>query len=155
VSSATRLLAVAAGPEQAARARADGADLIDARGATPAALASIRASLPSIVLWPGPAATGTAQAESFDADRLAAPPATGQPAAGQPPSGQPPSGQPPSGQPPPGPPLASVIAAAAIGTWLGVPVIHSRHTRAARRAIDMTLVIAGTQRPARALRGLA
>jgi hypothetical protein len=150
VSSATRLLAVAAGPEQAARARADGADLIDARGATPAALASIRASLPSIVLWPGPAATGTAQAESFDADRLAAPPATGQPAAGQPPSGQP-----PSGQAPPGPPLASVIAAAAIGTWLGVPVIHSRHTRAARRAIDMTLVIAGTRRPARTLRGLA
>jgi dihydropteroate synthase len=48
-----------------------------------------------------------------------------------------------------------VVAAAAIGTWLGMPVIRSRHTRAARRAIDMTLVIAGTRPPARTLRGLA
>ena len=145
MSPATRLLAVAAGPEQAARARADGADLIDVSAATPGALTSVRASLPSTVLWPGPAAAGSTRAEPFDADRLAGPPATSQPAAGQPPTGQPPAG----------PPLASVIAAAAIGTWLGAPVIRCRHTRAARRAIDMTLVITGTRRPARTLRGLA
>jgi hypothetical protein len=36
-----------------------------------------------------------------------------------------------------------------------VPVIRSRHTRAVRRAIDMTLVIAGTRPPARTIRGLA
>jgi hypothetical protein len=149
------LLAVVASPGQAASARADGADLIDVRAAPPGALASIRASLPGTALWPGPAGTGTARPEPFDADRLASPPATGQPPAGQPASPQPPSGEPPAGEPPAGPPLASVAAAAAIGTWLGVPVIRSRHTRAARRAIDMTLVIAGTQRPARTLRGLA
>jgi hypothetical protein len=124
VNPATRLLAVAVSPEQAARARADGADLIDASAATPGALASIQASLPAAVLWTGPAGTGSTRAEPFDADRLASTP-------------------------------ASVIAAAAIGTWLGVPVIRSRHTRAARRAIDMTLVIAGGQPPARTLRGLA
>jgi len=135
VCPATRLLAVADGPEQAARAWADGADLIDARAATPGELASIRASLPSAVLWPGQADAGSTRPEPFDADRLAGPPAIS--------------------PPPAGPPPASVIAAAAIGTWLGVPVIRSRHTRAARRAIDMTLVIAGTQRPAGTLRGLA
>ena len=122
---ATLLLAVADGPGQAARAWADGADLIDIRAATPGELASIRASLPSAVLWPGQAGTGSTRPEPFDADRLA------------------------------GPRPASVVAAAAIGTWLGAPVIRSRHTRATRRAIDMTLVIAGTQRPASTLRGLA
>lgn len=140
MSPATRLLAVASGPEQAARARADGADLIDVSAALPGALASIRANVPSTVLWPGPAAAGSTRAEPFDADRMAGPAATSQPATGQPPAG---------------PPLASVIAAAAIGTWLGAPVIRCRHTRAARRAIDMTLVITGTRRPARTLRGLA
>ena len=135
MSPATRLLAVASGPEQAARARADGADLIDVSAALPGALASIRANVPSTVLWPGPAAAGSTRAEPFDADRMAGPAATSQPTAG--------------------PPLASVIAAAAIGTWLGAPVIRCRHTRAARRAIDMTLVITGTRRPARTLRGLA
>jgi hypothetical protein len=130
VCPATRLLAVADGPEQAARAWADGADLIDVRAATPGALASIRASLPSAVLWPGQPGTGSTRPEPFDADQLAGPP-------------------------PAGPPPASVVAAAAIGTWLGVPVIRSRHTRATRRAIDMTLVIAGTRRPAVTVRGLA
>jgi dihydropteroate synthase len=125
VCPATRLLAVADGPEQAARAWADGADLIDVRAATPGALASIRASLPSAVLWPGQAGAGSTGPEPFDADQLA------------------------------GPRPASVVAAAAIGTWLGAPVIRSRHTRATRRAIDMTLVIAGTRRPAVTLRGLA
>jgi hypothetical protein len=124
VNPPTRLLAAAASTEQAARARADGADLIDVRMATPGALASIRASLPAAVLWTGPAGTGTGQAEPFDADRLASTP-------------------------------AALAAAAAIGTWLGRPVIRSQHTRAARRAIDMTLVITGARHPARTLRGLA
>jgi hypothetical protein len=123
VKPATRLLAVAASPEQAARARADGADLIDVRTASPGALASIQASLPAAVLWTGPAGTGR-PAEPFDAGRLGSTP-------------------------------ASVAAAAAIGAWLGVPVIRCQHTRAARRAIDMALVIAGARRPARTLRGLA
>lgn len=124
MNPATRLLAVAADPEQAARARADGADLIDIGAATAGAQASIRASLPAGVLWTGPARTGTGPAEPFDADRLASTP-------------------------------AAVAAAAAIGTWLGVPVVRARHTRAARRAIDMTLVITGARYPARTLRGLA
>ena len=132
---ATLLLAVADGPGQAARAWADGADLIDIRAATPGELASIRASLPSAVLWPGQAGTGSTRPEPFDADRLAGPAAIS--------------------PLPAGPPPASVVAAAAIGTWLGAPVIRSRHTRATRRAIDMTLVIAGTRRPAVTLRGLA
>jgi hypothetical protein len=129
VNPPTLLLAVAADPQQAARARADGADLIDVRAATPGALAAIQASLPGTLLWTGPA-----DAEPFDADVW--PAGTG-------------SGPAPAGS------LPAVIAAAAIGTWLGVPVIRSRHTRAARRAIDMTLAIAGTRPPARTIRGLA
>ncbi|HEY6275787.1 MAG TPA: hypothetical protein VIX86_05605 [Streptosporangiaceae bacterium] len=158
MNPATRLLAVAADPQQAARARADGADLIDVRAATPGALATIQAGLPSALLWTGPADTGPrgngpagsgpGGAEPFDADRLAA--ASRQPAARQPTARQPAARQPADGPLP-----ASVITAAAIGTWLGRPVIRSRHTRAARRAIDMTMAIAGTRPPARTIRGLA
>jgi hypothetical protein len=115
----TLLLGVAADPQQAARARAEGADLLDVRAATPGALAAIRASLPAAVLWTD------AAADPVDADRLA------------------------------GDSPAAVIAAAAICTWLGAPVIRSRHTRAVRRAIDMTAAIAGRRPPAHTVRGLA
>ncbi|HEY7361783.1 MAG TPA: hypothetical protein VH642_13285 [Streptosporangiaceae bacterium] len=125
----TLLLGVGADPQQAARARAEGADLIDVRGATPGALAAIRASLPAGVLW-----TGTG-ADPLDADRLAA--------AG--------AGPGRAGRVTP----AAVIATAAVCTWLGAPVVRSRHTRAVRRAIDMTTSIAGRRPPSRTVRGLA
>jgi hypothetical protein len=120
----TLLLGVGADPQQAARTRAEGADLIDVRDATPGALAAIRASLPAGVLWTD---TGAAP---LDADRLAGNLA---------------------GRVTP----AAVIATAAVCTWLGAPVVRSRHTRAVRRAIDMTASIAGRRPPSRTVRGLA
>jgi len=125
----TLLLGAGADPRQAARARADGADLIDVRAATPGALAAIRASLPGGVLWAG------SPGEVVDADWLAAAAVAADPA----------------GQAPP----AAVIATAALCTWLGVPLVRSRHTRAVRRAIDMTASIAGRRTPSRTIRGLA
>jgi hypothetical protein len=116
----TLLLGVGADPEQAALARAEGADLIDVRGATPGALAAIRASLPADMLWTAP------RADPLDADKLAAAATS-----------------------------AAVIATAAVCTWLGAPVVRSRHTRAVRRAIDMTASIAGRRPPSHAVRGLA
>jgi dihydropteroate synthase len=138
----TLLLAVAADQQQAARAQAEGADLIDVHAATPGALAAIRASLPAAMLWTGSAA------DPVDADRLAAE-AAGRsvPAGRTDPAGE---ADPAAPDPP-----AAVIAAAAICTWLGVPVIRSRHTRAVRRAIDMTASIAGQRPPSHTVRGLA
>jgi hypothetical protein len=127
----TLLLGVGADPQQAALARAEGADLIDVRAATPGALAAIRASLPAAVLWTGP------PGDPLDADRLAAAVATSGAADRD-------------GQAP-----AAVIATAAVCTWLGAPVVRSRHTRAVRRAIDMTGSIAGSRPPSRTVRGLA
>jgi len=127
----TLLLGVGADPRQAALARAEGADLIDVRGATPGALAAIRASLPGSVLWTDP------RAEPLDADRLAAAGAARRGGAAGPVT------------------PAAVIAAAAVCAWLGAPVVRSRHTRAVRRAIDMTASIAGRRPPARTVRGLA
>jgi hypothetical protein len=126
----TLLLGVGADPQQAALARAEGADLVDVRGATPGALAAIRASLPAGVLWTDP------RADPLDADQLATAGAASQDG---------------SGQVTP----AAVIATAAVCTWLGAPVVRSRHTRAVRRAIDMTASIAGRRPPSRTVRGLA
>ena len=125
----TLLLGVGADPQQAAQARAEGADLIDVRAAAPGALAAIRASLPGSVLWAG------SPGDPVDADRLAAGAGTADPADQARP--------------------AAVIATAAVCAWLGVPLIRSRHTRAVRRAIDMTASIAGTRPPSRTVRGLA
>jgi hypothetical protein len=130
----TLLLGVGADPQQAARARAEGADLIDARGATPGALAAILASLPAGVLWAG------TRADPLDADQLAAAGAAG-----------PGRARSPAGRVTP----AAVIATAAVCTWLGAPVVRSRHIRAVRRAIDMTASIAGRRPPSRTVRGLA
>ena len=126
----TLLLGIGADPQQAALAQAEGADLLDVRAATPGALAAIRASLPGAVLWADPAA------DPVDADRLAAVAAgLGSPAGQE--------------------PLAAVIATAAVCTWLGAPVIRSQHTRAVRRAIDMTASIGGRRPPSHTVRGLA
>ena len=130
--SPTLLLGVGADPQQAAKARAEGADLIDVRGATPGALAAIRASLPAAVLWTG------SLADPLDADQLAARAGAAR-------------GDGPAGRVTP----AAVIATAAVCTWLGAPVVRSRHTRAVRRAIDMTASIAGHRPPSRTVRGLA
>jgi len=122
-SVTTLLLGVGADPQQAAKARAEGADLVDVRGATREALAAIRASLPAGVLWTDQ------RTDPLDADELAAEAG----AAGR----------------------AAVIATAAVCTWLGAPVVRSRHTRAVRRSIDMTASIAGHRPPSHAVRGLA
>ena len=50
---------------------------------------------------------------------------------------------------------AGAVAAAAISAWLGVPVIRTRHVAPVRRAIDMTLSVAGRRLPALTTRGLA
>jgi hypothetical protein len=50
---------------------------------------------------------------------------------------------------------AGVVAAAAISAWLGAPVIRTRHVAPARRAIDMTMSVAGSRLPALTTRGLA
>jgi hypothetical protein len=136
----TLLLGVGADPRQAALARAEGADLIDVRGATPGALAAIRASLPAGVLWTDP------QAEPLDADKLAAAGAARGAGAARPAAAAGPGG---------GVTPAAVIATAAVCAWLGAPVVRSRHTRAVRRAIDMTASIAGRRPPSRTVRGLA
>jgi hypothetical protein len=130
----TLLLGVGADPRQAALARAEGADLIDVRGATPGALAAIRASLPASVLWTDP------RADPLDADKLAAAGAARGAGAARPGDRVTP---------------AAVIATAAVCAWLGAPVVRSRHTRAVRRAIDMTASIAGRRPPSRTVRGLA
>ena len=138
----TLLLGVGADPRQAALARAEGADLVDVRGATPEALAAIRASLPADVLWTDPR-TDPLGADPLDADQLAAAAAVRRAgAAGR-------GGA--AGRVTP----AAVIATAAVCSWLGAPVIRSRHTRAVRRAIDMTASIAGRRPPSRTVRGLA
>ena len=51
--------------------------------------------------------------------------------------------------------LAAVVAAAAISVWLGAPVVRTRQVAPVRRAIDMTMSIAGTRLPALTTRGLA
>jgi hypothetical protein len=131
----TLLLGVGADPQQAARARAEGADLVDVRGATRGALAAIRASLPAGVLWTD------ARADPLDADQLAAKAGAARRAAAADPAGQ--------------VTPAAVIATAAVCAWLGAPVVRSRYTRAVRRAIDMTASIAGHRPPSHAVRGLA
>jgi hypothetical protein len=137
----TVLLGVGSDPRQAALARAEGADLIDVRAATPGALAAIRASLPAAVLWTGspgdPLDANPLDANPLDADRLAA-------------AAAPEGAAERDGRAP-----AAVIATAAVCTWLGAPVVRSRHTRAVRRAIDMTASIAGSRPPSRTVRGLA
>ncbi len=125
----TLLLGIAADPQQAVQALAEGADLVDASAAAPEALAAIGASPSGAALW-----TGT-PADPVDADQVAAQ------ASGA------------RGLPPDSPP-AAVVAVAALSTWLGAPVVRTRHTRAARRAIDMTASIAGTRPPALTVRGL-
>ncbi len=146
----TLLLGVGADPEQAALARSEGADLVDVRAATPGALAAIRASLPAATVWTG------SPDDPLDVDRLAA--AAGV-AAGDPLAAA--AGL-AAGDPvdaavglAAGDPVAAVIATAAVCTWLGVPVVRSRHTQAVRRAIDMTASIAGSRLPSRTIRGLA
>ena len=136
----TLLLGVGADPRQAALARAEGADLIDVRDATPGALAAIRASLPAGVLWTDP------RADPLDADKLAAAGAARGAGAARPGAAAGPGGRVTP---------AAVIATAAVCTWLGAPVVRSRHTRAVRRAIDMTASIAGRRPPSHTIRGLA
>lgn len=135
----TALLAPVDSVEQAGRALADGADLIDTGGCTPSVASAIRARYPDAArradtreaaTLPGPGAL-------VDADRIAV--ASGPPGAGEPAEAS----------------DAAVAAVAAISTWLGAAVVRTRHVRQARRAIDMTSSIAGTRPPSLTTRGLA
>lgn len=121
------LLTPVSSPAEADRAVADGADLIDVTGLTGHTVAAIAARHPDARLW-----TGSPAAVDADSIAMAA-----------------------SGPPAPSGPAAAVVAAAAISTWLGVPVIRTRHVVPVRRAIDMTLSIAGDRPPALTTRGLA
>ena len=47
------------------------------------------------------------------------------------------------------------VAVAALSSWLGAALIRTSHPLQARRAIDMTAIIAGIRPPARTVRGLA
>ncbi len=53
------------------------------------------------------------------------------------------------------PAAASVVAIAAVSSWLGAAIVATRQVRAVRRALDMTASIQGTRPPAAAVRGLA
>jgi hypothetical protein len=106
----------------------------DVSAATPGARAAIRASLPAAVLWTG------SPGDLVDTDRLAAAGAAHRDGAASPADEVLPT---------------AVIATAAVCTWLGVPVVRSRHVRAVRRAIDMAACIADHRHPSRTVRGLA
>lgn len=47
------------------------------------------------------------------------------------------------------------VAVAALSSWLGAALIRTSYPLQARRAIDMTAIIAGIRPPARTVRGLA
>lgn len=137
----TALIATAASVAEAARALAEGADLIDVGRCGPDVAAAVRAAYPEAtgttvgahaVAAAHPEAAGT----TVDADAIAA--ACAGPAGLR-----------------HEPPVAAVIAVAAVSTWLGAPAIRSSQVRAVRRAIDMTASIAGTRPPALTIRGLA
>ena len=130
------LLASVSDGAEARRAIDGGADLIDVTGLPGAAVAAIRAAVPHARLWTGSPDAVDADAVAADAVAASAVDADGVVTDG-------------------GVPLAATVAAAAISTWLGAPVIRSRNVLAVRRAIDMTLSIAGDRLPALTTRGLA
>lgn len=119
------LLATVSGPTEIAGALAAGANGIDVTGWDAATLAAARAGHPAA--WLVPAPPGTA-----DADALATAAGDGADAT-----------------------IATVVAVAAVVTWVGAPAIRTRHVWPVRRAIDMASVIGGTQPPALTLRALA
>ena len=51
--------------------------------------------------------------------------------------------------------VSAAVAAAAVGAWLGVTAVRTRHARSVRRALDMTESIRGVRPPVWAVRGLA
>jgi hypothetical protein len=135
------LLATVSDAGEADRAIAEGADLIDASALRAGTAAAVRARHCDARLW-----TGSPGAVDVDTIAMAA----GDAAAGDAAAGD--AAADVSGT---GDSLAAIVAAAAISTWLGTPVIRTRHVQPARRAIDMTLSIAGLRPPALTTRGLA
>lgn len=113
--------------DQARLALAEGADLLDVTDAGQDLAEQIRARHPAAGLWDGdPDAV-------VDVDLLD-----------------------PNVPGPPGTAHAGVAAAAAIVTWTATAgAVRTRHTRPARRAIDMAATIAGRRAPALTVRGLA
>lgn len=111
--------------DEAVRALSEGADVLDVAGAAREAVAAMTRRLGAAAIWGGD------RAAPLDADRLARD--AGLPA---------------------GPACAAAVAA--IAAWTGcAPAVRTRHTRAARRAIDMAETIRGERRPSLTVRGLA
>jgi hypothetical protein len=141
---------------EAGRAIAGGADLIDVTGLPGAAVAAIRAAVGQARLWTGSPAAVDADAlvaDALVADAVVADAVVADavvPDAVVPDAAAADGVGTGAGVSP-----AAAVAAAAISTWLGAPVIRSRHVVAVRRAIDMTLSIAGDRLPALTTRGLA
>jgi hypothetical protein len=129
------LVTAAAGPDEADLALAEGADLIDVTGLAGPAAALLREHLPQARLWAGAPVAVDVDAGDAAGDSVTGDSVTGDAVAGD--------------------AVAAAIASAAINTWLGVPAIRTRHVRAVRRAIDMTLTVAGSRPPALTTRGLA
>jgi len=176
----TMLLAVADSLDQAAAALAEGADLIDLRGAAVHAVAEFRRTFPGVLvccdageadlvrhsqsalaagallLCADPAA---ARASGLPADRLVvevgpgAVPAAA--AAGWAALVDTDRAAQLADPEQTGPVVAGIVAIAALSCWLGAAVVATRHVRPVRRALDMTASIRGTRPPARAVRGLA
>ncbi len=166
----TAVLAVAAAPADAARARAAGAALVDLGGAGRAAIASVRAALPgllvcaadeqadivrdpalalrsgAILACPDPAAASRAGLPAsqllveVSPDRLVAAREAGYATLVD-------------LADEPGVDAAS-LAIAAICAWLGATVVRTWHPRQTCRAVDMTASIRGIRPPARTVRGL-
>jgi hypothetical protein len=130
------LLAAVSDAGEADRAIAEGADLIDATALRAGTAAAVRARHTDARLW-----TGSPGAVDVDTIAMTA----GDAAAGD-------AAAAVSGT---GGSLAAIVAAATISTWLGTPAVRTRHVQPARRAIDMTLSIAGLRPPALTTRGLA
>jgi len=164
----TMLLAVADSLDQAAAALAEGADLIDLRGAAVHAVAEFRRTFPGVLvccdageadLVRHPQSALAARASGLPADRLVvevgpgAVPAAA--AAGWAALVDTDRAAQLADPEQTGPVVAGIVAIAALSCWLGAAVVATRHVRPVRRALDMTASIRGTRPPARAVRGLA
>jgi len=172
----TAVLAVAAAPADAARARAAGAALVDLGGAGRAAIASVRAALPgllvcaadeqadivrdpalalrsgAILACPDPAAASRAGLPAsqllveVSPDRLVAAREAGYATLVDLVDQRVYRGADLQD--------AGTLAIAAICAWLGATVIRTSHPGPMRRAVDMAESIRGVRPPARAARGL-
>jgi hypothetical protein len=173
-------MAIADTAAAAARAVADGADLVDLTGSGPAEVDAFRAGHPGIPVCAGEQAPDltrdAALARRSGARLICATPAeagqSGLPAGqllveavpagllGALTAGYPvlvtlpglPSAPGGADDPPPG---AAALAVAALCAWLGAAVVRTRYPLPVRRALDLTDSVRGVRLPTRTVRGLA